>query len=74
MKIRLSDTRKIFNIHTDGIPYLSVSMLDELGVPNLYSTRFDSSGATGMGKHDAEDVGRGLRVVIMKDEDPEEAA
>ncbi len=74
MKTRLSDTRKIFNVHTDGIPYLSVSMLDELGVPNLYSTRFDSSGATGMGKLDAADVGRGLRVVIMKDEDPEEAA
>lgn len=42
MKIRLSDNNRVFNIHEEGIPYLSVDLLDKLGVPNLYSTRFRS--------------------------------
>ncbi len=68
MKLRFSDENKIFNIHKDGIPYLSFDMLDRMGVPNLYSTRFRrwdpvlKSGPTG------------IRVAIMKTDDPEEAA
>ena len=68
MNILYSNHNRIFNIHTDGIPYLSVDLLDRLGVPNLYSTRYISYDA-------AEDTGReGLRVVVMKDEDVREAA
>lgn len=68
MNIQYSNHNRIFNIHTDGIPYLSVDLLDRLGVPNLYSTRYISYDA-------AEDTGReGLRVVVMKDEDVREAA
>ena len=74
MEIRYSEKKKIFNVHTDGIPYLSVAMLDELGVPNLYTTRFDSSGAARSESAEAEDCCRGFRVAVMKDEDPEEAA
>lgn len=68
MKIRYSNREKIFNVHTDGIPYLSVAMLDELGFPNLYSTRFRSFDAKrGEGE-------TGLRVVVMKHEEEAEAA
>lgn len=68
MKLRYSNQKKIFNVHTAQIPYLSVAMLDELGVPNLYSTRFRSfDQARGEGE-------AGLRVVVMKHEDANEAA
>lgn len=68
MKLQYSDQKRIFNIHIEQIPYLSVAMLDELGVPNLYSTRFKSyDDQTGEGKE-------GLRVVVMKHEDAAEAA
>ena len=68
MKIQYSDQKKIFNIHTEQIPYLSVRMLDELGVPNLYSTRFRSfDDQRGEGQE-------GLRVVVMKHEEAAEAA
>lgn len=68
MKIRYSDQKKIFNVHTEQIPYLSFAMLDELGVPNLYSTRFQSfDEARGEGEP-------GFRVVVMKREDADEAA
>lgn len=68
MKIRFSDDKKIFNQHTDGIPYLSFDMLDGLGVPNLFTTRYESydSGA-------GEGV-KGLRLCVMRTEDPEEAS
>lgn len=68
MKIQYSNQKKIFHIHTEKIPYLSVAMLDELGVPNLYSTRF--RGYDDQRKEWQE----GLRVVVMKDEDSIEAA
>ena len=68
MKIRYSNQKKIFNTHTDRIPYLSVVMLDELGVPNLYSTRFHS-----YDEHRGEGE-EGLRVVVMSHEDIKEAA
>ena len=42
MNIQYSNHNRIFNIHTDGIPYLSVDLLDRLGVPTLYSTRYIS--------------------------------
>ena len=68
MKIQYSNQKIIFNIHTEQIPYLSVAMLDELGVPNLYSTRFKSY-------DDQRKVGQeGLRVVVMKNEDITETA
>lgn len=68
MKLRYSDENKIFNIHTDGIPFLSFSLLDSLGVPNLYSTRY--------GSYD-EIQGKGiegLRLAVMKTDDINEAA
>ncbi len=68
MKIQYSNQKKIFNIHTEQIPYLSVAMLDELGVPNLYSTRFKAY-------DDQRKAGQeGLRVVVMKNEDMMETA
>lgn len=68
MKLRYSNSKKVFNIHTEKIPYLSIAMLDELGVPNLYSTRFKAFDEQ---KGEGEE---GLRVVVMKDEDISEAA
>ncbi|MBQ9060400.1 MAG: peptidoglycan editing factor PgeF [Firmicutes bacterium] len=68
MDIHYSNQEKIFNIHSKEIPYLSVDLLDRLGVPNLYSTRFLSYDET---KGEGEE---GLRVVVMKEEDAVEAA
>ncbi len=67
MKIKYSNDKRVFNIHTEGIPYLSVDMLDEMGVPNLYSTRFLS--------YDEEtDKGtEGIRTALMKGDDLSEA-
>lgn len=68
MRINYLNEENIFNVHTDGIPYLSIRMFDELGVPNLYSTRFL--------EYD-EDAGRGregLRTALMAWEDIKEAA
>ena len=67
MKINYSNDKRVFNIHTEGIPYLSVDMLDEMGVPNLYSTRFLS--------YDEEtDKGtEGIRTALMKGDDLSEA-
>ena len=68
MKLKYSDGRQVFNIHTDGIPYLSFDMLDGLGVPNLFSTRYisyDEESGTGV---------KGLRCAVMKTETVEEAS
>lgn len=68
MKIRFSDNKRIFNEHTEGIPYVSFDMLDRMGVPNLYSTRFiswDDVSGTGV---------TGLRTAVMKTDDLSEAA
>lgn len=68
MKIKFSTEDRIFNIHTDEIPYLSFEMFDEMGVPNLYSTRFKSfDEETGVGE-------AGLRLAYMRGEDRDEAA
>lgn len=68
MKIRFSDEGKVFNKHMDGIPYLSFDMLDGLGVPNLYTTRYLSC-------DEANETGeKGLRICVMKGEDESEAA
>ena len=68
MKLKFSDEKHIFNIHTDGIPHLSVDMLDSLGVPNLFTTRFISyDPETGTGQ-------KGLRLAVMHDEDIAEAS
>ncbi len=65
MKIKFSSDEKIFNIHTEGIPYLSFEMFDRMGVPNLYSTRFESyDDSRGEGTE-------GLRLALMKGEDRE---
>ncbi len=67
MKTRFGNS-KVFNIHTDDIPYLSVGMFDRLGVPNLYSTRFTSyDGAKGEGVS-------GIRCAVMKTDRLEEAS
>lgn len=68
MKLKYSGENKIFEVHTDGIPYLSFDMLDSLGVPNLFSTRYLSynrAGGTGV---------KGLRCAVMKTETVEEAS
>ena len=67
MKTRFGNS-KVFNIHTDDIPYLSVGMFDRLGVPNLYSTRFTSY-------DDAKGEGvSGIRCAVMKTDRLEEAS
>ena len=68
MKIRFSNDKKIFSQHTDGVPYLSFDMLDELGVPNLFTTRYVSYDS------DAKDGRKGLRLAVMDTDDIEEAA
>ena len=68
MKLKYSNDEHIFNIHTDGIPYLSFDMFDRLGVPNLFSTRYisyDEAGGVGV---------KGLRCAVMKTETVEEAS
>lgn len=68
MKLKYSDDRKVFNIHTDGIPRLSFDMFDRLGVPNLFTTRYisyDEASGTGV---------KGLRCAVMKTETVEEAS
>lgn len=70
MIIRFSDTEKVFHLNRtsgDGIPYLSFDMLDRLGVPNLYTTRYKSY------DNDSETGITGLRLALMKTEDPAEA-
>ena len=68
MKLRYSDKNKVFNIHTDGIPYVSFDMFDRMGIPNLYSTRFISwDKAKGKGVE-------GLRLAVMKTDDLSEAS
>ncbi|MBQ6388224.1 MAG: peptidoglycan editing factor PgeF [Mogibacterium sp.] len=67
MVIKTSDDNRIFNIHTEGIPYLSFDVLDRLGVPNLFTTRYISyDAATGTGV-------KGLRLAVMKTESIREA-
>lgn len=67
MKIIFDNEEKIFNIHTEGIPYLSFELLDSLGVPNLYSTRYEAfDSETGEGV-------TGLRLALMKGDCREEA-
>jgi len=71
MKIRYSSEKQVFqlhNIHGEGIPYLSFEMLDRLGVPNLFSTRYES-----FNKDTGEGV-KGLRPAVMKNEDVRMAA
>lgn len=66
--IKYSTEDKIFNINTDGIPYLSFDMLDRLGVPNLFTTRYISyDSETGKGE-------TGLRLAAMKWEDITDAS
>ena len=67
MKLKYRYDEKVFNVNTDELPYLSIKMLDDLGVPNLYSTRFlsyDEESGQGV---------EGLRTAYMKGEDMEEA-
>lgn len=68
MKIKYSREDKVFNIRNDDIPYLSIDMLDKLGVPNLYTTRYES-----FDPELGEGV-KGLRLSIMDDDDINEAA
>ena len=68
MKLKYSDDRKVFSIHTEGIPCLSFDLLDSLGVPNLFTTRYisyDEASGTGV---------KGLRCAVMKTESVEEAS
>ena len=68
MKIKYSREDKVFNIRSDEIPYLSIDMLDMLGVPNLYTTRYESFDS------DLGEGVKGLRLSIMDHDDLEEAA
>jgi len=71
MNIRYSNDERIFNIHNthgEGVPFLSFDMLDKLGVPNLFSTRYavyDEVSGEGV---------KGLRLSVMDSEDVSEAA
>lgn len=68
MKLKYSDDNRIFSVHTDGIPYLSFDMLNGLGVPNLFTTRYinyDEERGAGV---------KGLRTAVMKTEAVEEAS
>lgn len=71
MKIRFSNEDRVFHFHHikgEGIPYLSIAMLDRLGVPNLFSTRFEMYHAeTGEGI-------TGLRPAVMAGDNICEAA
>ena len=68
MKIRFSDKNKVFRLHTEQIPYLSFELFDSLGVPNLFTTRYESFDVSrGEGT-------KGLRLSIMDDDDINEAA
>lgn len=67
MELKYLNKDRIFDIHTDEIPYLSVRMLDELGLPNLFSTRYLSyDESSGQGRE-------GLRTAVMSGEDMDEA-
>ena len=67
MRIKYSDNNKVFNVHTEGIPYLSFEMFDRFGVPNLYTTRYISfDPETGSGE-------KGLRLAVMHDETVKDA-
>lgn len=68
MKIKYSREDKVFNIRSDEIPYLSIDMLDRLGVPNLYTTRYESFDS------DLGEGVKGLRLSIMDHDDLDEAA
>ena len=83
MKITFSDNRKVFNWH-DGngaIPFLSFDMLDKLGVPHLYTTRYKNyhgeQGTDAIAEHGTiQENGfgeKGIRVAYMKGEDVTEA-
>lgn len=70
MNIKYSDNKIIFNINEETsrvIPYVSFRMLDEMGIPNLYTSRYSKCD-----NHTGAD-NRNLRIIVMKDEDPEEA-
>ena len=68
MKLKYSDDKKIFTVHRKGIPYLSSCMLDSLGVPNLFSTRFVSW------DEEKDEGAEGLRTTLMAGDDISEAA
>lgn len=68
MKIKYSREDKVFNICSDEIPYLSIDMLDKLGVPNLFTTRYESFDP------DLGEGVKGLRLSIMDHDDLDEAA
>lgn len=68
MKLKYSDNRKVFSINEEGIPFLSFDMLNDLGVPNLFSTRYISYDS------EREEGAVGLRTALMNYDDYEEAA
>ena len=63
MKINYSNGKRIFREHSEGIPYLSACMLDGLGVPNLFATRFISW------NDDKGEGTEGLRTSLMPGDD-----
>ena len=68
MHIRLSNEEVVFRLHTAGVPYLSFRLLDEAGIPNLYSTRYENfDEKTGTGK-------KGIRTAVMSTDLEEEAS
>ena len=71
MKIMFSNDEKVFNLNNlngEGIPYLSFQMLDRLGIPNLFSTRYESY------DENAGEGVKGLRPSVLDSEDPAAAA
>lgn len=67
MIIKFANEKEILKLHEEGIPYLSFNMLDELGVPNLYTTRFKCAVADDVGS--LADRSNWLRIMTMRSDD-----
>ena len=71
--IKFKNNNSVFQIHTRGIPYLSFNILDDIGVPNLYTTRYASySKYSAYSDEECSGI-KGLRLAWMKNEKRDEA-
>lgn len=82
LNIKFADNRQVYNWNEDRngtIPFLSFDMLDKLGVPNLYTTRYisyESDVDSNSSNSENSSIGKGeqgLRVAYMQGEDVDEA-
>lgn len=66
MRINKTNDKHVFNYSCESIPYISFDMLDKLGFPNAYTTRYIS-----YDEKSGEGI-KGLRLARMKTESREE--